>query len=54
MKLSMQMQSKENTTPRRFSTRTKYLVNVLTKDNKPAHEVPLVLTFKGIANQEII
>ena len=38
---------------RRYSTRTKYLVNVLTKDNKPAHEVPLVLTLKGIASKKL-
>ena len=31
----------------------KYLVNILTKDNKPAHEVPLVLTLKGIASKKL-
>ena len=33
---------------RKYSVRTKYLVNVLTKDNLPAHEIPIVLTLKGL------
>ena len=36
-------QGKQPGAVRKYSTRTKYLVNILTKDNKPAHEVPLVL-----------
>ena len=38
---------------RRYSTRTKYLVNILTKDNTPAHEVPLVFTVKGLASVDL-
>jgi len=39
--------------PRQYSTRTKYLVNILTKDNKPAHEVPIVLTLRGLASVDL-
>lgn len=35
---------------RQYSTRTKYLINILTKENKPAHEIPMVLTLKGLAS----
>ena len=38
---------------RQYSTRTKYLVNILTKDNQPAHEVPLVFTVKGLASVDM-
>ena len=38
---------------RQYSTRTKYLVNILTKDNIPAHEVPLVFTVKGLASVDL-
>ena len=38
---------------RQYSTRTKYLVNILTKDNTPAHEVPLVFTVKGLASVDL-
>ena len=38
---------------RQYSTRTKYLVNILTKENKPAHEVPMVLTLKGLASVDL-
>ena len=38
---------------RKYSTRTKYLVNILTKDNEPAHEVPVVLTLKGLASKQL-
>ena len=31
---------------RKYSVRTKYLVNILTKDNVPAHKIPIVLTLK--------
>jgi hypothetical protein len=31
---------------RRYSVRTKYLVYVLTQDNKRAHKIPMVLTLK--------
>ena len=33
---------------RRYSVRTKYLVYILTQDNKRAHKVPIVLTLKGL------
>ena len=46
-------QGKKPGSNRRYSTRTKYLVNILTKDNKPAHEVPLVLTLKGVASKKL-
>ena len=36
-----------------YSTRTKYLVNILTKDNQPAHKVPLVFTVKGLASVDM-
>ena len=45
--------SADNNTPRRFSTRVKYLVNVLTKNNTPAHEVPIVLTVKGLVSVDL-
>ena len=32
----------------KYSVRTKYLVNILTKDNVPAHKIPIVLTLKGL------
>ena len=38
---------------RQYSTRTKYLVNILTKDNQPAHEIPLVFTVKGLASVDL-
>ena len=38
---------------RQYSTRTKYLINILTKENKPAHEVPIVLTLKGLASVDL-
>jgi len=33
---------------RKYSVRTKYLVYILTQDNKRAHKVPMVLTLKGL------
>ena len=33
---------------RKYAVRTKYLVNILTKDNVPAHKIPIVLTLKGL------
>jgi len=38
---------------RRFNTRTKYLVRLLTKENRPAHEAPIVLTTKGLVSVEM-
>jgi hypothetical protein len=46
-------QGKTPNATRKYSTRTKYLVNILTKDNEPAHEVPLVLTLKGLASKQL-
>jgi len=33
---------------RKYSVRTKYLVYILTQDNKRAHKIPIVLTLKGL------
>lgn len=33
---------------RKYSVRTKYLIYILTKDNKRAHKTPMVLTLKGL------
>ena len=33
---------------RKYSVRTKYLVYILTQDNKKAHKIPMVLTLKGL------
>jgi len=33
---------------RKYSVRTKYLVYILTQDNKRAHKIPMVLTLKGL------
>ena len=33
---------------RKYSVRTKYLVYVLTQENKRAHKIPMVLTLKGL------
>ena len=38
---------------RQYNTRTKYLVRILNKDNKPAHERPIVLTTKGLVSVEL-
>jgi len=46
-------QGKQPGAIRKYSTRTKYLVNILTKDNEPAHEVPVVLTLKGLASKQL-
>ena len=46
----------ENSKPRRqskYTTRRKYLVNILTKDNELAHEVPIVLTLSATAGRMI-
>ena len=46
-------EAEEKNTPRRYNTRKKYLVNVMTKDNKPAHKKPLVLTVKGLVSTNL-
>jgi len=38
---------------RKYSVRTKYLVYILTKDNKRAHKTPIVLTLKGLNGTDI-
>jgi hypothetical protein len=40
--------SKNEMYKRKYSVRTKYLVYILTKDNQRAHEIPMVLTLKGL------
>lgn len=40
--------SKNEMYKRKYSVRTKYLVYVLTQDNKRAHKIPMVLTLKGL------
>lgn len=38
---------------RKYSVRTKYLIYVLTKDNKRAHKIPMVLTLKGLNGTDV-
>ena len=38
---------------RKYRARTKYLINVLKKDNTPAHEIPIVLTIKGLNGSDL-
>jgi hypothetical protein len=38
---------------RKYSVRTKYLVYVLTQENKRAHKIPMVLTLKGLNGTDI-
>jgi hypothetical protein len=38
---------------RKYSVRTKYLVYVLTKFNERAHEIPMVLTLKGLNGTDV-
>jgi hypothetical protein len=38
---------------RRYSVRTKYLVYVLTQNNKRAHKIPMVLTLKGLNGTDV-
>jgi len=38
---------------RRYSVRTKYLIYVLTKENKRAHKIPIVLTLKGLNGTDV-
>jgi hypothetical protein len=40
--------SKNEMYMRKYSVRTKYLVYILTQDNKRAHKIPMVLTLKGL------
>jgi len=45
--------SKGNMYKRKYSVRTKYLVYVLTQDNKRAHKIPMVLTLKGLNGTDV-
>jgi len=45
--------SKGETYKRQFSVRTKYLIYLLTKENKRAHKIPIVLTLKGLNGTDI-
>jgi len=38
---------------RKYGVRTKYLVYVMTKDNKRAHKIPMVLTLKGLNGTDV-
>jgi hypothetical protein len=38
---------------RKYSVRTKYLVYILTKENKRAHKLPMVLTLKGLNGTDV-
>ena len=38
---------------RKYGVRTKYLVYILTKDNKRAHKIPMVLTLKGLNGTDV-
>ncbi|NBT59351.1 hypothetical protein EBT16_11270, partial [bacterium] len=38
---------------RKYSVRTKYLVYMLTKENKRAHKIPMVLTLKGLNGTDV-
>ena len=40
--------SKGNMYTRKYQVRTKYLVYILTQENKRAHKIPIVLTIKGL------
>jgi hypothetical protein len=45
--------SKGNLYKRKYSVRTKYLVYILTQDNKRAHKIPMVLTLKGLNGTDV-
>ena len=38
---------------RKYSVRTKYLVYILTEENKRAHKIPMVLTLKGLNGTDV-
>jgi len=38
---------------RKYSVRTKYLIYILTEDNKRAHKIPMVLTLKGLNGTDV-
>ncbi len=45
--------SKNEMYKRKYSVRTKYLIYILTKENKRAHKIPIVLTLKGLNGTDI-
>lgn len=45
--------SKGDMYKRKYSVRTKYLVYIMTKDNKRAHKIPMVLTLKGLNGTDV-
>jgi hypothetical protein len=38
---------------RKYSVRTKYLIYIVTEDNKRAHKIPMVLTLKGLNGTDV-
>ena len=45
--------SKNEMYKRKYAVRTKYLVYILTKENKRAHKIPMVLTLKGLNGTDV-
>jgi len=45
--------SKGDMYKRKYSVRTKYLVYILTEENKRAHKIPMVLTLKGLNGTDV-
>ena len=45
--------SKNEMYKRKYSVRTKYLIYILTKENKRAHKIPIVLTLKGLNGTDV-
>lgn len=45
--------SKNEMYKRKYSVRTKYLIYILTKNNKRAHKIPMVLTLKGLNGTDV-
>jgi hypothetical protein len=45
--------SKNEMYKRKYTVRTKYLIYILTKENKRAHKIPIVLTLKGLNGTDI-
>lgn len=45
--------SKNEMYKRKYSVRTKYLIYILTNDNKRAHKIPMVLTLKGLNGTDV-
>jgi len=48
-----EMAAKGEPYKRKFGVRTLYLVNILTKDNRAAHKIPMVLTIKGLNGTDL-